>query len=161
FGITQSQVASSLLASLSGAQLLQPNFWLDPVSGVNYNVIAQVPQEVISSANAIANIPLSVSPQAATVQQAVSQDSYHSGNQPQLLGNLATVHHDWDPAVIAHYSVQRVLDVDCAVSRRDLGSVSADVQRAIDGLGKPPPGTHVVIRGQSAAMSESFKTLAE
>ena len=41
FGITQQEVASSVLSSLSGAQLLQPNFWLDPVSGVNYNVIAQ------------------------------------------------------------------------------------------------------------------------
>jgi CzcA family heavy metal efflux pump len=159
FGITQTQVASSLLASLSGAQLLQPNFWLDPVSGVNYNVIAQVPQQVISSINALANIPLSATPQSASVQQAASQDS--TGNQPQLLGNLATVHRDWDPAVVSHYSVQRVIDVNCAVSRRDLGSVSADVRRAINGLGNLPAGTHVVIRGQSAAMSESFETLGE
>ncbi len=31
FGITQQQVAGSVLSSLSGAQLLQPNFWLDPI----------------------------------------------------------------------------------------------------------------------------------
>ena len=31
----------------------------------------------------------------------------------------------------------------------------------IDGLGKLPPGTKVVIRGQSDAMRESFKTLGE
>lgn len=31
----------------------------------------------------------------------------------------------------------------------------------IDGLGKRPPGTKVVIRGQSDAMRESFKTLGE
>ena len=161
FGITQTQVASSLLASLSGAQLLQPNFWLDPVSGVNYNVITQVPQQVFSSVNAIGNIPLSVTSVGAAVQQVASQDSYQSGNQPQLLGNLATVHRDWDPAVISHYSVQRVIDVLCAVSGRDLGSVSANVQRAINGLGTLPAGTHVVIRGQSAAMRESFKTLGE
>jgi multidrug efflux pump subunit AcrB len=160
FGVTQNQVASSLLASLSGAQLLQPNFWLDPVSGVNYNVIAQVPQEVISSVNDLVNTPLSVSAQNAASQNVVSQDS-QSGNQPQLLANLATVSHAWDPAVISHYTVQRVIDVDCAVSGRDLGSVSADVQRAIDNLGKLPPGTHAVIRGQSAAMSESFRTLGE
>ena len=156
FGITQNQVASSLLASLSGAQLLQPNFWLDPVSGVNYNVIAQVPQEVINSVNAIDNIPLSVLPTASVASKQAT-----SGSQPQLLGNLATVRHDWDPAVIAHYTVQRVIDVNCAVSGRDLGSVSADVQTAIAGLGTLPAGTHVVIRGQSAAMSESFKTLGE
>ncbi len=160
FGITQNQVASSLLASLSGAQLLQPNFWLDPVTGVNYNVIAQVPQQQIDSLSAIANIPLSVSPQAgARPDSAAARDGRLPGPPPQLLGNLATVRHDWDPAVIAHYSVQRVIDVNAAASGRDLGSVSADVQRAIDSLGELPPGTHAVIRGQSAAMRESFRTL--
>ena len=59
FGITQQQVASSLLSSLSGAQLLQPNFWLDPVSGVNYNVIEQAPQHLFDSVSALQNIPLS------------------------------------------------------------------------------------------------------
>jgi CzcA family heavy metal efflux pump len=161
FGITQTEVASSLLASLSGAQLLQPNFWLDPVNGVNYNVIAQAPQQNFSSINAIGNTPLSVTPQTTATQQVGLQDSYQAGNQPQLLGNLATVHRDWDPAVVSHYSVQRVIDVLCAVSGRDLGSVSAAVQREINGLGKLPAGTHVVIRGQSAAMNESFRTLAE
>ncbi|HTR63406.1 MAG TPA: efflux RND transporter permease subunit [Candidatus Binataceae bacterium] len=161
FGVTQNQVASSLLASLSGAQLLQPNFWLDPVSGVNYNVIAQVPQQEIASVSDLANTPFSVNPQTAVAQKLASQDSYDSGSQPQLLANLATVTHAWDPAVIAHYTVQRVIDVDCAVSGRDLGSVTADVQHAIDTLGQLPPGTHAVIRGQSAAMSQSFRTLGE
>jgi multidrug efflux pump subunit AcrB len=63
--------------------------------------------------------------------------------------------------VVEHYTIQRVVDVNCAVSGRDLGSTSAEVQRVIDGLGKLPPGTKVVIRGQSDAMRESFKTLGE
>lgn len=53
------------------------------------------------------------------------------------------------------------MDVDCAVAGRDLGSVSADVQRAVATLGKLPAGTRVVIRGQSQAMRESFTTLGE
>src|SRR5581483_3582991 len=122
--------------------------------------IAQVPQQQIDSLGAIANIPLSVSPQAgARPDSAAARDGRLPGPPPQLLGNLATVRHDWDPAVIAHYSVQRVIDVNAAASGRDLGSVSADVQRAIDSLGELPPGTHAVIRGQSAAMRESFRTL--
>ena len=160
FGVTQNQVASSLLASLSGAQLLQPNFWLDPVSGVNYNVIAQVPQQAIRSVNDLVNTPLSVSRPNMAAQYLSSQSS-DTETQPQLLANLATVSHAWDPAVISHYTVQRVIDVDCAVSGRDLGSVSAAVQHAINDLGELPPGTHAVIRGQSAAMSESFRTLGE
>ena len=62
---------------------------------------------------------------------------------------------------MAHYTVQRVMDVDCAVSGRDLGAVTSAVRREIGRLGKLPPGTQVVIRGQSQAMSTSFVTLGE
>ena len=44
---------------------------------------------------------------------------------------------------------------------RDLGSVATAVQREINNLGKLPAGTHVVIRGQSQAMRDSFTTLGE
>jgi CzcA family heavy metal efflux pump len=147
-GITQQQVASSMLSTLSGAMLLQPNFWLDPKSGVNYAVISQAPQHLIDSVATLSNIPLSTPPSASGAQ-----------GQPQLLGNLGTITHGWDPAVVAHYTVQRVIDVDAAVEGRDLGSVTSAVQREIDNLGPLPAGTHVVIRGQSQAMHDSFLTL--
>ena len=78
-----------------------------------------------------------------------------------MLGNLSTVSHAWDPAVVAHYTVQRVIDVDCAVHGRDLGGVASAVQHEINNLGKLPAGTRVVIRGQSQAMRDSFRTLGE
>jgi multidrug efflux pump subunit AcrB len=84
-----------------------------------------------------------------------------NGNQPQLLSNVAAMTHSVDPAVIQHYTIRRVIDLDCAVAGRDLGSTSADVQRAINSLGKLPAGTNVVIRGQSQAMRQSFRTLGE
>jgi CzcA family heavy metal efflux pump len=149
-GITQQQVASSMLSTLSGAMLLQPNFWLDPKSGVNYSVVSQAPQHLIDSVATLSNIPLSTPPSATGTQ-----------GQPQLLGNLGTITHGWDPAVVAHYTVQRVIDVDAAVEGRDLGSVTSAVQHEIDNLGPLPVGTHVVIRGQSQAMHDSFLTLGE
>ena len=162
FGITQQEVASSVLSSLSGAQLLQPNFWLDPVSGVNYFVIEQARQHLFDSVAALQNIPLSTTPASSTNATAAALTSGTTTTpQPQLLGNLATVSHTWDPAVVAHYTVQRVVDVDCAVSGRDLGAVSSAVEREIAHLGKLPAGTRVVIRGQSQAMSASFITLGE
>ena len=48
-----------------------------------------------------------------------------------------------------------------AVHGRDLGSVASAVQHAINNLGQLPAGTHVVIRGQSQAMRDSFRTLGE
>ena len=71
-GISQQQVASSLLTALSGSSLLTPNFWLDPHSGVVYNVISQVRQPKINSVQSLENIPLTSADaefRAATVGQ--------------------------------------------------------------------------------------------
>ena len=150
-GVTQEQVASSLLTSLSSSTLLAPNFWLDPSNGVNYSVLTQTPQHLIDSVQALAATPLNAG--------ALSQAS--AGQPPQLLGNVATIAQDVEPAVINHYTVQRVFDVNCAVSGRDLGSATAGVQKAIDSMGKLPPGIKIVIRGQSQAMHESFASLEQ
>ena len=43
-GLTQKDVASSLLISLSSSGQVAPNQWLNPVNGVNYKVAVQTPQ---------------------------------------------------------------------------------------------------------------------
>ena len=148
-GINEAQVASSLLTSLSTSFLLQPNQWLDPRNGVNYSVLLQTPQHMIDSIQALAATPLS----------GVSLDG--ASPQPQLLGNVATLAQGTSPAVINHYTVQRVIDVNAGVAGRDLGSSAAAVQRAIHHLGELPAGTKIAVRGQSQAMRESFTTLGE
>jgi multidrug efflux pump subunit AcrB len=146
-GVTEQQAASSALSTLYGASLLQPNFWLDPKNGVQYNVIAQSPYHLMNSVDAIENIPLT--------QGQVNNPT----GSTQLLSNVASVQHSVDPAVVDHYSVQRVIDVDCAVSGCDLGSATRAVERAIGSLGRLPAGTLINVRGQSQAMRDSFRTL--
>ena len=146
-GVTEQQVASSLLAELYGATLLQPNFWLNPINGVNYSVIVEAPYHLMDSVDAIANTALTPG------------EINNPARSAQLLSNVASIRHDVDPAVVDHYSVQRVIDLDCAVSGRDLGSATNAVQREIASLGKLPTGTLINIRGQSQAMRSSFITL--
>ena len=43
-GLTQQNVASNMLISLSGSFQTSPSFWIDPKSGTQYNVVAQTPQ---------------------------------------------------------------------------------------------------------------------
>jgi multidrug efflux pump subunit AcrB len=144
-GLDQRRVATNLLTSLSSNVTLQPNFWLDPKNGVKYNVVEQVPQHMLDSMQALGNTPLT----------ALSSD--HTA--PQLLTNVATISQTVEAAVVNHYDIQRVIDVNCGVEGRDLGSASAAVQRAITALGHLPPGMRINIRGQSQAMHESFSAL--
>jgi multidrug efflux pump subunit AcrB len=143
-GIDQREVATNMLIALATNALIQPTYWLDPKNGVNYSVLEQVPQHMFDSVQALANVPL--------VPSAVSTD-------PQLLANIASITQDTEPAVLNHYNVQRVIDVDCGVEGRDLGSATSAVQRAIDSLGQLPLGTRISIRGQSDAMYQSFSSL--
>jgi multidrug efflux pump subunit AcrB len=157
-GATQEQVASALLTALSGNTLIEPNFWLDPKSGVNYEVISQMPVHYVDSVQALERIPILGSAAAAATGAA---DGIGSGFVPpsQMLGNVATITHGVDPSVIDHYTVQRVIDLDAGVAGRDLGSTSAAMREAIARLGKLPPGIQITIRGQSQAMQQSFDTL--
>ncbi|MFZ0712322.1 MAG: efflux RND transporter permease subunit, partial [Terrimicrobiaceae bacterium] len=43
-GLTQQNVANSVLGALAGSQQVSPNFWVDPKNGVTYQLNAQAPQ---------------------------------------------------------------------------------------------------------------------
>jgi multidrug efflux pump subunit AcrB len=146
-GIDQRAIAADLLTSLSTNQILAPNYWLDPANGVNYSVLEQVPQHMVNSVEALGSTPLTPAPIDG------------AGSASQLLSNVATVQQSVEPAIVNHYDVQRVIDVNAGVEGRDLGSASAAVQRAIEQLGQLPAGMRITIRGQSQAMHESFSSL--
>ena len=146
-GVDQRTVATNLLIGLATNVLIQPTYFLDLKNGVNYSVLEQVPQHLYDSVQSLGNTPLTP-----------SAGSGAAGN-PELLSNVATIRQDVEPAVVNHYNVQRVIDVDSGVEGRDLGSASNAVQRAIDSIGELPRGTRITIRGQSDAMHESFASL--
>jgi multidrug efflux pump subunit AcrB len=159
-GMTEASVASSLLTALSGNALLTPTYWLDPKSGVNYDVVSQAPQHMIDSVDALKRLTVYGANASAASQAAARGNPLTPPGQ--VLGNVATVVHDVDPAVITHYNVQRVMDVNAGVFGRDLGDVSAAVQQAIAQVRRSehiPDTTRITVLGESQAMNQSFRTL--
>jgi multidrug efflux pump subunit AcrB len=140
-GLTQRDVASSLLISLSSSGQTAPNFWLNPQNGNTYRVNVMTPQYRINTLDALNRTPVT----AAGL------------TQPQLFGNLATSARQSTFAVVNHYNVQPVADVYAAADDRDLGGVAADIQTIIDRtIPTLPKGTSIVMRGQVASMKASF-----
>ena len=148
-GLTQRDVTSSVLTSLSSSAVISPNHWLDLRNGVNYGVAVQTPQHIVDSIQAIGRTPLT----PANIDGVAPY--------PQFLANLSDVRHEVQAQGINHYTVQRVLDVNLDVQGRDLGSVSAEVQRKVSELKDLPRGTTVKILGQSQAMRQSFGSMGE
>ncbi|MGF7182179.1 efflux RND transporter permease subunit [Tunturiibacter psychrotolerans] len=143
-GLTQQDVAQSMLISLSGTAQTAPNEWLNVANGVNYQVVVQTPINQISTLPELGGTPVT-SP---------------SGNTSQLLSNLATFRRLETPIVIDHYNIQPVYDVYADVDRRDLGGVANGIQKIIDGAQKNlPVGTTLTLRGEVQTMKDSFLRL--
>ncbi len=179
-GLTQSNVASSLLISLSGSSQVAPNFWLNWKNGVSYNVLIQTPQYKLDSLDKLMRTPVSVGSAVAfntpgsmagsanegdaSTGTAPNQSSAAYANpgtlpyQTQLLSNLATIEHSTGPEILNHYNVQPVFDVYANVDRRDLGGVASQVEKLIANT-KIPKTTQIFLRGQAATMNSSFYRL--
>ena len=141
FGLTQRDVASSMLISLSGSYQTAPNQWLNLQNGVNYSVTVQTPQYRIDSIDAMQRTPVTSAGNGST----------------QLLSSLATVHRGISTEIVDHYNVQPVYDIYCDADLRDLGSVARAIQRVVDDESKGlPRGSWSIIRGQVRTMQDSF-----
>lgn len=140
-GLTQRDVANSMLISLSGSGQTAPNEWLNPNNNVNYQVVVQTPIRRNDTFAALGRTPIT-SP---------------SGNSTQLLDNLVHVHRATAPIVVDHYAVQPVFDIFANVDRRDLGGVANGINTLIGAARKHlKPGSQIVLRGQAQTMQESF-----
>jgi len=159
-GLSQRDVANTLLISLSSSSLISPSFFLNPANNVNYAVAVKVPLSEMASLQALTSTPIT-GPGAATLLQSASLPSPTElpALASETLGSISSVYRTTTPGSISHYTVQRVLDVEAGVDGRDLGSVIRDVRARVASLGKLPPGIQIKIRGQNEVMEESFRSL--
>ncbi len=149
-GLTQQNVASNMLVSLSGSFQTTPSFWIDPKTGTQYNVVAQTPQYQLASLNDLGNTPLS---QVAGSTPAANGTS-------QILSNVATFHRSVGPSVVSHYNAQPAFDIYGSVQDSDLGYVAGRINKILkDAKGDLPKGSHVGLKGQVQTMQLSFRGL--
>jgi multidrug efflux pump subunit AcrB len=143
-GLTEQNVANSMLVTLSGSFQTQPTFWLSPQNNVSYNVAVQAPQYSVESLQDLQNIPIAAS----------------SATRPEILGDVSSISRGSGLAVVSHYNIRRVVDVFGSVDGRDLGAVAGDITRIVDGSRKSlPRGSSIAIRGQIDTMKTSYTGL--
>jgi len=173
-GLTQANVAQSILVSLSGSFQTTPNFYLDPKSRVTYNVAIQAPQYRLDTLAELRSLPVTGAGQAT--QQGVGgapgigavtgAPATHVPGVPapvDVLGNVATIVPGTELGTVSHYNVQPVLDIYTNVDGTDLGTVTRAMQRIINEhqgdkqhKGDLPTGSHFILRGQSDTMKKSY-----
>jgi multidrug efflux pump subunit AcrB len=147
-GLNASEIATNLNVSLSSSEQVTPNFWTDPKSGIPYYLAVQTPEPRVASLNALANTPVSasLSPQGDPV--------------PGLLSNVATLTRTSVPTNANQANIQPVYEVFANLQDRDLGSVAAEIDRAVAGLRKElAPGNTIQVLGEIGSMNDAFRDM--
>lgn len=142
-GLTQSDVTRDMLISLSGTGQTNPNQWLNPLNGVNYQVVVQSPMSRVNTFDALQQTPITGA----------------NGANSQLLANLATIKRDASAIIVNHYNIQPTFDIYADVDRRDLGSVADEIHKIVGNTKHLPAGTFLELRGEVTTMEQSFSRL--
>jgi len=141
-GFSAHDIAQNLLVSLSGSFQTAPTFWVDPKTGVSYNIETQTPQYNADTLQDLVNIPVTGTNASAA---------------PSLMASLVSIQRANGMAEVSHYNVQPVIDIYGTNAGRDLGGVSRDINKVIDAnRSRLPRGSRVVVRGQVQTMSSSY-----
>ncbi|MGH9684097.1 MAG: efflux RND transporter permease subunit [Candidatus Acidiferrales bacterium] len=143
-GLTQRDVATNLLISLSGSFQTSPTFWLDPRTGVSYDIVTQTPQYKVDSLQDLENVPI----------------TNGSAGRPQILASLASFSRGSEMGIVSHYNIAPVIDIYGSVEGRDLGSLARAIAPIVERAKKElPKGSEIITRGQIQTMQSSFEGL--
>jgi multidrug efflux pump subunit AcrB len=147
-GLTEADIASNALATLSGSGQVAPTYWLNPANGVSYLVNLLTPQDQMTSVNALENIP-------------IDRGDGNPQNAPlQLVGSVSTIEQTGTPGVVSHYAIMPVIDVYANVEGRDLGAVATAVSRVVKSMAAGAPRSAIVsVGGQARTMYSAYGKL--
>ena len=143
-GLSQRDVVSNTITALTSNQMIAPSIWIDPKTGNDYFLTVQYPEQDIRSVDTLLDIP---------VRSAGRDD----GRDALLLRNVASISHRTQPAEVAHYNIQRVVDVLVSPRSDDMGGTQAAIQRALAKF-ELPKDVQITYRGSVSAMQASFSS---
>lgn len=142
-GLTEREVLTNVVTSLTSNQMIAPNLWIDNNNGNNYFLTVQYPEAQIRTVQDLQAIPLHAP----------------SLNEPTRLGMVANIQRMQAPTEVDHYQIRRKLDIYVRPATEDLGAAAKYVQ-AVIAQQKIPSNINVTVHGSAEAMNASFKSFS-
>jgi multidrug efflux pump subunit AcrB len=141
-GIQAGSIGTALAPATYSSRFTVPNYWVEPKSGIAYQVQVEVPHAMMKSVTDVGTVPV-----------------YANGRGIVLVRDVAEVKESTMPGQVDRYDMRRVVSLTANIHGDDLGDVAGDVATALDAAGAPPPGVNVDVRGQITPMNEMFVDL--
>src|SRR6201996_9181679 len=143
-GLTERDVANSMVVNLAGSSQVAPTYYLDPNNGVSYSIVMQTPQYQLDSLSSLETLPMT----APGVRE------------PVILGGIADITRTTSNAVVSQYDIQSLVQIYATPQGRDLGAVASDIRKVLNETASQlPKGSTVSLVGQVQTMESSFSGL--
>jgi multidrug efflux pump subunit AcrB len=140
-GASINDISRTLSASTSSSRLTEKNVWLDPKIGLSYLVQVEVPEYQMNSLNDIREIPIV------------------PGQARPVLSDVATIKVDTINGENDDVGSVPTLSVTANINKKDLGTATNDVQKAIKSLGALPRGLTMELHGMSQTLTDTLDSL--
>lgn len=141
FGLTMEDVSKALTMATSSTRFTNKNLWIDPKSGLVFQVQVQVPEPDMQSLDKLRSLPLK------------------SGQSRPVLEDVATLQMVKLPAQVNRQGPNRYVTVLANIHQADLGAASTAVQQVLKEVGEPPRGLLVSSEGLMQLLAETLSGL--
>jgi multidrug efflux pump subunit AcrB len=140
-GLSMDNIAKSITDMTSSSRFTNKNLWLDDKNSYTYQTQVQVPEYNMNSMEQLKSVPIV------------------KGQMRPVLSDVAEMSMDYLPGEYDRSGPRRFVSVSANIYKKDLGTATAAVQKAIDEIGKPPTGLIAEIRGMSSLLTETLDSL--
>ncbi len=140
-GLNLNEVARSITDATSSSRFTEKIQWLDQKVAYTYQVQVQVPEYLMNSIEQLQSISLV------------------KGKSRPILSDIAQMTVDTLPGEYDRAGPRRFLTVSANIYKKDLGTATNAVQKAIISLGSPPKGLVAEVKGMSSLLTETLDSL--
>ena len=141
FGLSMQDITRSLVTATSSSRYTDKNLWIDPNSGLVFQVQVQMPEGLITSEEKLRSLPLK------------------RGSMRPVLEDVATLKKTTAPAQVNRKGPNRYVTIVANLHDKDLGTASNAVKKAIADAGEPPRGTTVWTEGTLQLLDDTLESL--
>lgn len=140
-GLTLNEVSRSITDATSSSRFTEKVQWLDEKVSYTYQVQVQVPEHMMNSLAELQSVTLA------------------KGKARPVLSDVAELSVDTLPGEYDRVGPRRFLTVSANIYKKDVGSATQEVNKAIAAMGTPPRGLVTEVRGMSALLTETLDSL--
>lgn len=141
FGLTVQEVSRNLAATTSSTRFTDKNLWVDPKSGLVFQVQVQVPENMIQTLQDLRSIPVK------------------AGSSTPLLEDIATITANEVPAQVNRRGPNRYVSIIADVHEKDLGAANKAVNESLERVGEAPRGTRIWKEGTLTLLEDTLSGL--